>query len=159
MGKIIKPYYNLIVNKNEINFDRILLQVEMTDNHKFQDILCDTLQSDRMDTCLVSEYKNDLYTITKSKIKVWAPMKATIVSCVAKLIYPNWDTRYHQVQIGGKYSLRTIDRKYVASFLFKKGLYPTATEYALTRSFEKAEPFTKNYTGKITAHYFLRYYD
>lgn len=108
------------------------------------------LESDRLDQSIISEFKSDLNTITKSKVKAWAPMKATIVSCVAKLIYPDWDTRYHQVQIGGKYSLRSIDKKYVAFYLFKKGLYPTATEYALTRSFEKAEPFTMNYTGKIT---------
>jgi len=94
--------------------------------------------------------KNELDIITKNISKSWAPFKATIVSVIAKLVNPDWDTRNHQTQIGGKYSLRTIDKCYVSNYLYKNGLYDTSTEFALTRSFEKAEPFNKNYSGMIS---------
>lgn len=97
----------------------------------------------------VTGLKTDLDAIIHGVFKSWAPLKATVASVVAKISTPDWDTRYHQVQIGGTYSLRQIDKSFVSAFLYKHGLYDTSTEFALTRSFEKAEPFTKSYSGKI----------
>jgi hypothetical protein len=93
---------------------------------------------------------DELKTLTTNTEKTWAPLKAAVASIVAKLVHPTWDTRKHQAQIGGEFSLRSIDHNHVSSPLFKKGLYDTATEFALTRSFEKAEPYDKSYTGNIT---------
>lgn len=106
-------------------------------------------------TCLTEKHgdiciKDELDKIIKNTSKSWAPLKATIVSVVAKMVNPDWDTRLHQTQIGGKYSLRTTDRCYVCNYLYNKGLYDSPTESALTRSFEKAEPYNKNYSGKIS---------
>ena len=100
---------------------------------KYEDVLC---IKDDIDTILI--------------LKSWAPLKASVVSIIAKLVHPDWDTRLHQTQIGGKFSLRSIDDKHIANTLFKEGLYDTATPYALTRSFEKPEPFTKDYSGNIS---------
>jgi len=94
--------------------------------------------------------KEELDKIIKGTSKSWAPFKATFASVIAKLKYPDWDTRKHQTQIGGKFSLRSIDRCHVSNTLFKLGLYNTGTEFALTRSFEKSEPFNKEYSGKIS---------
>ena len=94
--------------------------------------------------------KENLDVIINNIGKSMAPFKATVVSLVAKMKHPEWDTRKHQIQIGGKFSLRTIDKCYVAAYLFKKGYYDTPTEFALTRSFEKSEPYTKSYTGNIS---------
>ena len=94
--------------------------------------------------------KEELDVIIKNVSKSWAPFKAIIASITAKRMNPDWDTRKHQTQIGGKHSLRTIDRYYVSDYLFKNGFYDTATEFALTRSFEKAEPYNKTYSGKIS---------
>jgi len=94
--------------------------------------------------------KEDLDTILDNVKKAWAPLKAVVVSIVAKIEHPEWDTRKHQAQIGGLRSLRTIDREHVSDYLFKNDFYDTATEFALTRSFEKAEEYTMNYTGKIS---------
>jgi hypothetical protein len=98
---------------------------------------------------LQEDVKSDVDIIIDGTRKAWAPFKATVASLVAKLKYPEWDTRIHQVQIGGKYSLRSIDASVVAPFLHSRGLYDTATPFALTRSFEKSEPFDANYSGKI----------
>ena len=97
--------------------------------------------------------KEELAKLTKGSETSWAPLKATVASIVAKLVHPEWDTRKHQKQIGGNHSLRTIDAKHVSSALSKQHFYPTATEFALTRSFEKAEPFDRFYSGKITPDY------
>jgi hypothetical protein len=94
--------------------------------------------------------KKDIDIITSNTDKSWAPFKATFCSVLSKLVYPEWDTRKHQTQIGGMYSLRSIDRTYVCSLLHKLGYYDTGTEFALTRSFEKAEPFDFKYSGKIS---------
>ena len=75
-------------------------------------------------------------------------VKAINCSCVAKICHPTWDTRKHQPQIGGLHSLRTLDTK-ISAFLHSQGIYDTSTPYALTRSFEKAEPYTQGYGGKF----------
>jgi len=100
-------------------------------------------------TRLTETCKDELDVISKNISKSWAPFKATVVSVIAKIVYPDWDTRKHQIQLGGKCSLRTVD-KYVSNYLYKKGLYDTPTEFALTRSFEKAEPYDKRYSGMIS---------
>ncbi len=97
--------------------------------------------------CIGCEYAD---VIIGNTSKAWAPLKALVASLVAKIEHPDWDTRKHQTQIGGKMSLRTYDRNHVASYLFKLGMYPSTTEYALTRSFEKSEEFTFEYSGKIS---------
>lgn len=97
----------------------------------------------------MEQLKDDLDIIINGTGTSWAPFKAIFASVHAKLEYPDWDTRLHQVQIGGKYSLRTIDSRDVAPLMYKLGLYDTVTTYSLTRSFEKAEPFDENYSGKI----------
>ena len=131
----------------------LTIKVDMTE---YVNIIQKALDSDTLDCSRITQthngicIKDELDTITKNISRSWAPLKATIVSVVAKLQHPDWDTRNHQTQIGGKYSLRTIDRRNVSDYLFKKGLYDTATEFALTRSFEKAEAFSKSYTGKIS---------
>ena len=119
-------------------------------------LLQKALDSNIVDTTrLMEKYgdiciKDELDIISKNTSKSWAPLKACVVSVIAKIANPDWDTRNHQTQIGGKYSLRTIDRNYVSNYLFNNGLYDTPTEFALTRSFEKPEPFNKEYSGNIS---------
>ena len=122
---------------NLISLIQKALHIESIDNSRLMEKCGDVCIKDELDIIL-----NNISTS-------WAPLKATIVSVVAKIEYPNWDTRKHQTQIHGLHSLRTIDT-YVAGYLCENGLYDTATPFALTRSFEKAEPYDKNYTGKIS---------
>jgi hypothetical protein len=132
---------------------KLKVKVEMTDN--YSSILQKALDSTIVDTTRLTEKRGDvcikgaLDIISNNISKSWAPFKAITASVIAKIIYPDWDTRKHQIQIGGLHSLRTIDRCHVSDYLYKKELYDTPTEFALTRSFEKAEPYDKNYTGNI----------
>lgn len=93
--------------------------------------------------------KEDIDVIIKGVSKSWSPFKATVASVFAKLTHPDWDTRLHQLQIGGKHSLRTIDTDTVEPFLHSRGLYDTATTFALTRSFEHPEPYNETYSGNF----------
>jgi hypothetical protein len=93
-------------------------------------------------------YLDTVISAYKSKANK-ALVKAVNVSFVGKLCFPAWDTRKHQPQIGGLYSLRSIDENHVSCYLHAQGLYDQATPFALTRSFEKAEPFTQTYSGKF----------
>jgi len=131
-------------------FTRQIKVEEMTVN-LYLTIFQAALDSDVIDTTRLTErcIKYDLDVISNNISKSWAPFKATVASVIAKMVNPEWDTRNHQTQINGKHSLRTIDRCYVSNYLYKNGLYDTSTEFALTRSFEKAEPFNKNYSGVI----------
>jgi hypothetical protein len=116
----------------------------------YSDIIEKNLQEySTFDESVITTIKNDLDVICSKYKTAKAPLKAVVASAIAKLVHPDWDTRKHQLQIGGKKSLRSIDKAYISSYLFKKGLYSTSTEYALTRSFELSEPYTKTYTGKI----------
>lgn len=124
---------------------------------QYEFIIQTALDCSLVNTAILSEkmdedgsIKDALDVIINGVSKSWAPFKATMASLVAKIKYPDWDTRYHQTQIGGKFSLRGIDRNYVSDFLYKNGMYDTPTEFALTRSFEKPEPFNKTYSGKIS---------
>jgi hypothetical protein len=93
--------------------------------------------------------KTDLDILIENTTLASAPFKVTLASIVAKLHKPEWDTREHQVQIGGKASLRTVDT-HICEFLCMKRLYDTNTAGALTRSFEKKEPYNREYSGSIT---------
>jgi hypothetical protein len=92
--------------------------------------------------------RSDIEILTDND-RVVAPMKVTVAAVFGKLAYPDWDTRKHQVGIGGLRSLRTLDHSFVASTLYRMGLYRTATEGILTRSFESKHPFTMDYPGEI----------
>lgn len=94
-----------------------------------------------------NEMLDELDIILQSPFE--ASIKATVVSLIAKLSYPDWDTRKHQVQLGGLYSLRSIDTTIVSKRLYEIGWYKTNTPFALTRSFELKEPYNMEYSGSI----------
>lgn len=116
------------------------------------------LASDDVDTALLdaSSYQSspetlraDIETLTIGDATAQAPMKVTIAAVAAKLWKPEWDTRKHQVGLGGLNSLRSVDHSFVANHMHKLGYYKTATEGALTRTFELKNAYTMDYPGEI----------
>ena len=149
----------VVAPKIEVNTDikastPVKVETEMSDD--YSSLIQKALDSNIVDTTRLTEkygdvcIKDELDTLLQNISLSWAPLKATIASVAAKIVNPDWDTRKHQTQIGGKYSLRSIDKGHVSDFLYKHGLYDTTTPFALTRSFEKAEPFNKEYSGMIS---------
>ena len=133
----------------------VIPQVKVEMSCDYSSILQKALDSNIVDTTRLMEkcgdicIKDHLDIISKNTSTSWAPFKATIVSVIAKIAHPDYDTRLHQANMEGGRSLRTIDGNYVSNYLYKNGLYDTSTAFALTRSFEKPEPFNKEYSGMI----------
>lgn len=126
------------------------VKVEMTDN--YSSILQKALDSNIVDTTRLTEkyedicIKDHLDRLNKSR----ATQSIAIASLVAKQVVPDWDTRLHEVQIGGTYNLRGISGK-VNAILYSKRLLPASTDYAcLTPAFKGVSaPFNKEFTGSI----------
>jgi len=91
----------------------------------------------------------DIETLTTGDATAQAPMKVTVAAVAAKIWKPEWDTRKHQAGLGGLKSLRTVDHSLVAKHLHKLGYYKTATEGALTRTFERKHAYNMDYPGEI----------
>lgn len=94
--------------------------------------------------------KDHLHVITSSCDKAFGPLKAVIASVAAKLASPDWDTRLHKVELGGKYSLRSLEHSHVCPLLHSKGLYATATESSLNVTFRANEPYNMTYSANIS---------
>lgn len=77
-------------------------------------------------------------------------LKVVITSLLAKLKYPDWDTRLHKKKIGGIYNLDSIDEKFISPVLFKEGYYESSTKFSLTASLNLYEPFNENYKAGIS---------
>jgi DNA (cytosine-5)-methyltransferase 1 len=68
---------------------------------------------------------------------------------VHKILEPNQDIRYHQSNMQGGFSGRTIDTQYITPTLKELDLPSMAESGWLTRSLEQPYPYTLDYNGKI----------
>ena len=103
--------------------------------------------SDSTKKPLDTDLNADVRIITDSLDTTWSPFKATMAVVMAKVAYPDWDTRNHQKQLGGLFSLRTIDHNVICNELHRLKYYETDVSYAMTRAFERVERFTEDYSG------------
>ena len=77
-------------------------------NNKYSTLLQCGLNSNINDITRLTELRDDicmkdeLDIILNNISKSWSPCKATIVSVISKIVNPEWDTRKHQTQLGGK---------------------------------------------------------
>ena len=72
-----------------------------------------------------------------------------ITLLIHKILEPNQDIRYHQSNMPGGFSGRTIDTQYITPTLKELGLPAMAESGWLTRSLEQPYPYTLDYNGKI----------
>lgn len=73
-----------------------------------------------------------------------------ITLLVHKILYPEQDIRYHQSNMEGGFSGRTIDTQHITPTLKELGLPAMAESGWLTRSLEQPYPYTVDYNGKIS---------
>ncbi len=73
-----------------------------------------------------------------------------ITLLVHKTLYPAQDIRYHQSNMEGGFSGRTIDTQHITPTLKELGLPAMAESGWLTRSLEQPYPYTVDYNGKIS---------
>ena len=89
-------------------------------------------------------------TIVKHSESSKAVPTVLITLLVHKIFDPTQDIRYHQKQLPGGFSGRTIDSAYITP-LMKKYSFPAMAESGwLTRSLEQSAPYNMDYRGKIT---------
>ena len=91
-----------------------------------------------------------IQTVTDNFERGKGVLTVLITSLVHKLHNPDQDIRLHQENMGGGYSGRGIDTKYVTPFM-KEMRFPAMAESGwLTRSLEQNIPYDLDYPGKIT---------
>lgn len=99
---------------------------------------------------LPTNAKKWLITIAKYSESQKGVISVLVTSVTKKIETPRQDVRYHQDQLQGGYSGRTLDTQYVTPFM-KKNFRRIAMKEAgwLTRSLEQPYPYTLDYQGKI----------
>lgn len=73
-----------------------------------------------------------------------------IILAFYKFLHPEQDIRYHKIELKNGFSGRSFDTKYITPTLKRLGLPSMAESGWLTRSLEQAQPYTKDFKGKIT---------
>jgi DNA (cytosine-5)-methyltransferase 1 len=68
---------------------------------------------------------------------------------VHKILYPKQDIRFHQSNMSGGFSGRSIDTKHITPTLKELKLPSMSESGWLTRSLEQPYPYDKNYNGKV----------
>jgi len=99
---------------------------------------------------LPEECQNYVAEVAKKCFERKAVYTVLITLIVHKILHPSQDIRYHQAEMNGGFSGRSIDTKYITPTLTELGLPAMAESGWLTRSFEQHYPYTLEYEGKIT---------
>ena len=99
---------------------------------------------------VTTDYQNYIEIIANNSFKQKGVYTVLITLLVHKLIDPKQDIRYHQTQMKGGFSGRTIDTQYITPTLKELGLPAMAESGWLTRSLEQPYPYTLDYNGKIS---------
>jgi len=76
-------------------------------------------------------------------------LTVVLTSCYKKFQAPSQDIRYHQSNMEGGYSGRSLDTKEVTPFLKRNNFVAMSESGWLTRSLEQNLPYDLNYPGKI----------
>jgi DNA (cytosine-5)-methyltransferase 1 len=105
---------------------------------------------DKIQQEIPTKYKKYINTLTEKCTRQKAVYTVFITLTVHKVLYPNQDIRYHQSNMQGGFSGRTIDTKQITPTLKALGLPAMAESGWLTRSLEQPYPYTLDYNGKIS---------
>ncbi len=98
---------------------------------------------------LSKEYQELVEIIANNVLNKKGVYTVLITLLTHKIIEPTQDVRFHQSNMQGGFSGRTIDTKQITPTLRKLGLPCMAASGWLTRSLEQPYPYDFNYSGKI----------
>jgi DNA (cytosine-5)-methyltransferase 1 len=147
---------NSRVSLKEFSFSRQNIQLEiigldfMNHKEKLLEIYDQSLNLDDRQPLLPQPYQNYIQQIATNCSKQKGVYTVLITLLVHKILYPNQDIRYHQTNLPGGFSGRTIDTQYITPTLKQLGLPAMAESGWLTRSLEQPFPYTLDYQGKIS---------
>jgi len=98
---------------------------------------------------LNKEYQELIETIANYALNKKGVYTVLITLLTHKIIDPRQDVRFHQSNMSGGFSGRTVDTKHITPTLRKLGLPCMAESGWLTRSLEQPYPYDFDYSGKI----------
>lgn len=97
-----------------------------------------------------TEIQQCIYTIADSSFTQKGAYTVLVTLLVHKQLHPSQDIRYHQSNMPGGFSGRSIDTQYITPTLKELGLPSMAESGWLTRSLEQPFPYTLEYEGHIS---------
>lgn len=101
-------------------------------------------------TDIPEQIQQCVYSIANNSFKQKGVYTVLITLLVHKILFPSQDIRYHQSNMPGGFSGRTIDTKFITPTLKELGLPSMAESGWLTRSLEQPFPYTLEYEGHIS---------
>ncbi|PSB10844.1 DNA cytosine methyltransferase [Pleurocapsa sp. CCALA 161] len=142
------------LQKNNINFyqpkpKQLDISGIVVMNHK-QKLLEIYNKSSDIKNTLSNQLFIYIQTIAQNCTKQKGVYTVLITLLIHKIIEPTQDIRYHQSNLPGGFSGRTIDTQYITPTLKELGLPAMAESGWLTRSLEQPYPYNLNYNGKIS---------
>ncbi|NJK57723.1 MAG: DNA cytosine methyltransferase, partial [Pleurocapsa sp. SU_5_0] len=142
------------LQKNNINFyqpkpKQLDISGIVVMNHK-QKLLEIYNQSSDIKNTLPNQLFIYIQTIAQNCTKQKGVYTVLITLLIHKIIEPTQDIRYHQSNLPGGFSGRTIDTQYITPTLKELGLPAMAESGWLTRSLEQPYPYNLDYNGKIS---------
>lgn len=152
---------NLLISNNKIHRKNInfyqpkpvqLKIIEpgvMNHRQKLLEIYNESLDLQNIEDTLPEQLSIYIQTIAQNCSKQKGVYTVLITLLVHKIIEPTQDIRYHQSNMPGGFSGRTIDTQFITPTLKELGLPAMAESGWLTRSLEQPYPYTLNYNGKI----------
>ena len=96
------------------------------------------------------EHQDYITTIAENVYNQKAVYTVLVTLLVHKTLFPEQDIRFHQENLQGGFSARTIDTKFITPTLKELGLPSMAESGWLTRSLEQPYPYALDYQGKIS---------
>ncbi|ACB53859.1 putative site-specific DNA-methyltransferase [Crocosphaera subtropica ATCC 51142] len=143
-------------NIDQFNCKSLNLQLEITGmtimNHreKLLELYDLSAEVSNIQDLIPSNYIDYINVIATNCKKQKGVYTVLITLLTHKILNPNQDIRYHQKNLPGGFSGRTIDTQYITPTLKELGLPAMAESGWLTRSLEQPYPYTLDYNGNIS---------
>ncbi|MGB3693287.1 MAG: DNA cytosine methyltransferase [Spirulinaceae cyanobacterium] len=122
---------------------------KMNHRDKLTRIYETSINIDDIQNAIPETYQSFITEVSQNCFKQKGVYTVLITLLVHKIINPEQDIRYHQSNMNGGFSGRTIDTQYITPTLKELGLPAMAESGWLTRSLEQPYPYTLDYNGKI----------
>lgn len=122
----------------------------MNHREKLLQIYNDSDNLDDIQAEIDIEYQKFIKEISQNCFQQKAVYTVLVTLLIHKTLYPSQDIRYHQSNMEGGFSGRTIDTQHITPTLKELGLPAMAESGWLTRSLEQPYPYTLDCNGKIS---------
>ncbi len=142
----IKPFFNI---PNKIVQLEIVGVTPVNHKEKLLQLYDRAIDVEPIEDEILNEYKQFISVIADNCSKQKGVYTVLLTLLVHKVLFPSQDIRFHQSNMTGGFSGRTIDTQYITPTLKELGLPSMAESGWLTRSLEQPHPYNLDYKGNI----------